>query len=330
MAFEKSFALMRLAEMAAARHRGVCLLDVMQEFEVNQRTAQRMIRGLELIFPSVICSTDDDRRRWWKLKDPASLRNQGIRDSELIALEMSIRRAKREGAELDVKALASLRDRLLASLPSSYARRAEADAAAMLEAQGFASRPGPKVKVAPDLMGTIAEAIKAPFCLKILYQTTSDLEPRIRKVEPYGLLLGMRQYLVARDIENSHAFRRYRIDRIANAKITGQSFARDPHFDLDNFASEAFGSFYSEAEFGLVVWRFAPQAAATAREFKFHPKQHLIEEPDGSLRVEFLASGWVEMVWHLYQCGDQVEVIEPESLQAMVKGFQRGDLAVLP
>jgi len=330
MAFEKSFALMRLAEMAAARHRGVCLVDVIEEFEVNQRTAQRMIRGLELIFPSVVCSTDGDRRRWWKLNDATFLRHQGIRDSELLALDMSIRRAKREGAELDVKALASIRDRLLSGLPSTHARRAEADAAAMLEAQGFACRPGPKAKVVPDVLGAIAEAIKAPFSLDMVYKGALDPVPRTRKIEPYGLLLGTRQYLVARDIESSRAFRRYRIDRITSAKITGHSFAREPGFDLDAFAANAFGSFHSEAEFGRVVWRFTPGAAATAQEFVFHPSQIVTYDVDGYLRVEFEASGWIEMLWHLYQWGDQVEVLQPEALRTLVAGFQRGDLGVLP
>jgi hypothetical protein len=81
------------------------------------------------------------------------------------------------------------------------------------------------------------------------------------------------------------------MDRITSAKITGQSFARDPDFDLDAFAVQAFGSYHSEDEYGRVVWRFAPSAAAVAREFEFHPTQQVTEEPDGSLRVEFMASG---------------------------------------
>jgi predicted DNA-binding transcriptional regulator YafY len=119
------------------------------------------------------------------------------------------------------------------------------------------------------------------------------------------------------------------MDRISSAKITGQSFARDPDFDLDTFAVQAFGSYHSDAEYGRVVWRFAPSAAAVAREFEFHPTQQVTDEHDGGLRVEFMALGWIEMVWHLYQWGYQVEVIEPEALRAMVEGFQRGDL-VLP
>lgn len=330
MAFEKSFALMRLAEMAAARHRGVSLTDVMDEFEVNQRTAQRMMRGFEAIFPNVLSSIDADRRKWWKLNDTALLRMQGIRDSELAALDMSIRRAKREGAVLDVKALVSLRDRILTTMPPSHARRAETDAEAILEAQGYACRPGPKAPIAPNIMGAIAIAIKAPFELNVKYQGARDPTPKLRNIQPYGLLLGVRQYLVARDINNGGAFRRFRLDRIYEAKISGQSFPRDPEFDLDGFASESFGSFHADAEFGPVIWRFSPSAANVARDFQFHPTQVFEDEEDGSLTVRFKASGWVEMVWHLYQWGDQVEVVAPKQLRDMVNGFQRGDIEVLP
>lgn len=330
MAFEKSLDLIRLAEMAAARHNGVSLADVVEEFGVNQRTAQRMIRGLEMAFPSVVWSTDRERRRWWKLNDHGLLRMQGIRDSELAALDMSIRRAQLDAAGGDVKALMSLRDRLLAAMPSSHARRAEVDAEAVLEAQGYACRPGPKVNVAPKIMGVIAVAIKAPFSLELAYRGAQDSEARERIVEPYGLLRGVRQYLIARDLGNGRDFRRFRLDRIEDARITGQSFARDPGFDLEAYAAQSFGSWHSDAEHARVIWRFAPSAAPVAREFEFHPTQELFDEPDGCLRVEFTASGWIEMVWHLYKWGDQVEVIAPDELRVMVTGFQRGDLGVLP
>ena len=131
-----------------------------------------MIRGLEAAFPSVEFSTDHDRRRWWKLNDTRILRMQGVRDSELAALDMSIRRAQRERATKDISTLISLRDRLLATMPPSHARRAEVDAGVILEAQGYACRPGPRVQVGPHILGVIAVAIKAPFCLTIAYRGT--------------------------------------------------------------------------------------------------------------------------------------------------------------
>ena len=330
MSFHKAQELLRLAQLAASRHRGVSLPDISEEFGVNQRTAQRMVRAMQNIFPSVTFTTDNDRRRWWKLRDTTMIGMQGIYDRELVALEMSIRRAEREGAQSEVEALQALRGRLMATLPSSHARRAEVDAEVMLEAQGYACRPGPKVMTSPAVTGAIAAALKAPFSLIIRYKGKQDAEPRDRTVEPHGLLLGTRPYLIARDLTNGPGFRRFRLDRISDAKITGQSFVRDMDFDLNAYASQSFGSFHSEAEFGLVVWRFNQAAAATARDFLFHPDQIVTDQVDGGLIVTFRASGWVEMAWHLYMWGDMVEVLEPPELQKMVASHLGDGFAPLP
>lgn len=330
MSFHKAQELLKLAQMAASRHRGISLPEISEEFGVNTRTAQRMVRALENTFPSVSIQTDSDRRRWWKLRDATLIGKQGIYHRELVALEMSIRRAEREGAQSEVDALQALRDSLMATLPSSHARRAEVDAEAVLEAQGYACRPGPRVKTTPLVTGAIAEALKAPFSLIIRYQGKQDTEPRDRTVEPYGMLLGTRHYLIARDPANGPGFRRFRLDRIMDAKITGQSFVRDKDFDLDAYAAQSFGSYHSDAEFGQVVWRFSPAAAATAREFLFHPDQIMTHQVDGGLIVTFMASGWVEMAWHLCKWGGTVNVLEPPELREMVARHPRETSAPLP
>jgi len=326
MSLEKAKSLLRLAELAASRHGGVSLQQIAEEFAVDHRTAQRMTRALEDAFDQVEVLVGEDRRRHWRLRDSRLLRLQGLRDSELVALDMGIRRAERDGALHEVKALTTLRDRLLATMPPSHARRAEADAEAILEAQGFASRPGPRIKVAPRVLETIVEALKGPFRLKILYQTPGDA-PRARVVDPYGLLLGARRYLVAREGEG---LRHFRLDRMQSAVLEPEIFERDPGFDLATHAARAFGSFHSEAEQTEVIWRFTPAAASTAAEFIFHPDQQTTHEPDGSLTVRFTASGWLEMAWHLYQWGDQVEVLAPEALRDLVHPGRRSGFPALP
>jgi predicted DNA-binding transcriptional regulator YafY len=140
----------------------------------------------------------------------------------------------------------------------------------------------------------------------------------------------MRRYLVARDADRDPRLRHFRVDRIRVARLLGSSFTRDPGFDIVAHAARAFGSFQDEARYGEVVWRFTPEAAPTAREFVFHPDQRLEEMPYGALVVRFIASGWLEMAWHLYQWGDQVEVLAPAGLRAMVEGHRRGDFEALP
>lgn len=332
MSYGKAADLLRIANMAMASFEGVSLQDVTREFECDHRTAQRMMRAFEGVFPNVDVTEGDDRRRRWHLPrhDPRWLQAQGLRDNELAALDMAAERAERDGAPDDAQRLRALRDRLLAAMPASQARRTEADAEALLESQGFASRPGPRVVTDMNLLGTLTEALRAPWELKILYRGAQDRAPKPRHLKPHGLLLGTRRYLVARPSKGDGRMRRFRLDRIQAAEITGQSFARDPDFDLDTFAARAFGSFHSDTEYGPVEWRFTPEAAPTARQFIFHPRQQMSQAQDGSLTVRFEASGHLEMAWHLYMWGDQVEVVAPKALRDMVAGYRRGDFPALP
>lgn len=332
MSFAKAVDLLRLAEMVTARYGGASLPDIEAEFGVDRRTAQRMTKALQRAFPQTETRVDAERRKFWKLGagDARMILAQGLRESELTALEMAIRRAERDGATTEVRALSTVRDRLLSAMPSSHARRVEADAEAMLEAYGFASRPGPGVRAAPELLGAIAEALKGPWQLTIGYLGARDSEVRERLVEPHGLLLGTRRYLVARPAGGDGRMRHFRLDRIETATLGAASFARDPDFDLSAHSARAFGSYHAEDEYGEVIWRFAPAAAAAAREFVFHPEQDMQDQADGGVIVRFRASGHLEMAWHLYQWGDTVEVLAPEALRRMVAEHRRADFPALP
>ncbi|MBU2960103.1 WYL domain-containing protein [Citreicella sp. C3M06] len=331
MSYAKAADLLRVAELAMSRFNGIALQDLTEEFGCDHRTAQRMMRSFEALFPQVEITEDETRRRRWQMPrhDPRWLQAQSMGDSELVALNMAVKRAERDGAPDEARRLRVLRDRLLAAMPPSHARRTEADAEALLEAQGFASRPGPRVNPGLETLGVLTEALRAPFTLEISY-LAADGTPSERLLEPHGLLLGIRRYLVARPVAGDGKMRRFRLDRIASAKITGQGFSRDPDFDLARFSAQAFGSYHSESEYGPVEWRFTAAAAPVARQFIFHPDQTMSEDDSGALTVRFAASGHVEMAWHLYQWGDQVEVISPPELRDMVAAHRRGDFPTLP
>ena len=176
MSFQKAADFLCHAELANARYQGVALTETEEEFGVDRRTAQRMTKALEQIFPRCMTRVDDDRRKHWKIRgdDARLILAQGIRDSELAALELAIRRAECDDMVTEVRALSGLRDRLLATMPGPHALGAEADAQAVLEAHGFASRPGPRVRIGPDLMGVIEAGLKGPRELTIVYAGGRD------------------------------------------------------------------------------------------------------------------------------------------------------------
>lgn len=324
MSFSKAQDLIRLAQMAEARRGGISLEEIALEFQVSHRTAQRMTDALEETFGNVLIEDGEDRKRRWRLVDPGLDRLQLRHETGVEALEIAARGAKEEGRLRHAQALADFRERLLAKAPSRS--RIETDAEAVLTAMGQVTRPGPRVSVEPDVLDAIIEALRGPFRLRVRYNR--DDESRI--LEPHGVLLGHRTYLAARDPAKADEVRNFRIDLIRNAEVLDENFALQDGFNITDYAARSFGVWQDPEQYGEVIWRFAPEAAERAAGFRFHPRQVLEPQDDGSLVVRFEAAGWVEMTWHLYQWGDKVEVIAPEALRAMVDGYRRSDFGAMP
>ena len=327
MSFAKAQDLLRFAQMAASRRAGVSLDGICAEFGVLHRTAQRMTEALDATFANVITTDDAERRRCWRLETPLPERLQPRQETAFEALEIAARTARDEGRIRHSRALEDLRDGLRARLTPRDARRSEADAEAVLAGLGQVTRPGPTVALKPAVTDAVIEALRGPFRLRVCYGT-EDAEPRM--IEPHGLLLGHRSYLVARQPTRGETVLNFRMDRIHEAEVLDESFPLAPDFSLEDYAAKAFGVYQDPEHYGDVVWRFAPQAAARAAEFRFHPTQVVEPQDDGSLIVKFQAAGWLEMAWHLYQWGDKVEVLAPAGLRELVVGHQRSDFEALP
>jgi predicted DNA-binding transcriptional regulator YafY len=327
MSFAKAQDLVRLATMAASRRQGVTLDDIREAFGVSHRTAQRMTDALEAAFANVAATDGEDRRRRWRLTDPPPARLAIRPDAAIEALEIAARDAREDNRLRHARALDGVREDLTARLTPRDALRAEADAEAVLAALGHVARPGPRAILSPDVLDTVIEALRGPFRMRMIYGAPDDPP---RDVEPHGVLLGPRSYLVARHPARGARLMNFRLDRVLSAECLDESFAMAEGFSLHDYAAQAFGAFHDAGQFGEVIWRFAPHAAARAAEFRFHPRQTLTREPDGALTVRFEAAGWLEMAWHLYQWGDAVEVLAPKTLRALVEGHRRGDFGALP
>ena len=223
MSFVKARELLRIAEMAKARYRGVSLRDIMSELSVNERTARRMARELEDLCPKVLITEDEERRRYWKLAQVPFIDHRVVHEKELSALDLAIRRAARDGAENEVAALQSIRDHLVASVPRVHARSAEVSSEIMMLANGFACRPGPATRIQKQHLEALFNALVHPSMIEITYTSARNPEPRTKRVEPHGVIVGTRHYLVARDGSDDRQFKQYRLDRISKSKAPQRS-----------------------------------------------------------------------------------------------------------
>ena len=75
MSYRKAEQLLALATLVAGRHVGVTLDDVIERFGVSKRTAQRMLRALETVFPDTVSTVDEQGRKRWRLPSAAAFRS---------------------------------------------------------------------------------------------------------------------------------------------------------------------------------------------------------------------------------------------------------------
>ncbi|KQM20048.1 transcriptional regulator [Sphingomonas sp. Leaf24] len=324
MSFAKGQDLLRLA-MMATRRRGVSLMEIEEEFACSERTAQRMTDALQAAFPQTERRVDEDRRARWLIPARAIAPLLTPSADELVALAEAIAQLDMAGLRKEAAHARGLERKVRALIPPEQGTRLDVDTEAVLEALGHAARPGPRPAADEGVVEAIYEALKGPNLLRIMYRRRDEDEPHERVVAPHGLLLGVRRYLVARDTAKGPQanLRHYRVEEIQRADLLDGMCEIDPGFSLKRHAEKGFGSYESADEFGEVVWRFTSDAAAHARRFVFHPTQTTEEMADGSLIVRFMASGHLEMTWHLYAWGDAVEVIAPLALREMVEGHRR-------
>lgn len=317
MRFEKADKLLRLAMELQARRQGMTVEDVRAHFGVSRSTALRMRGALEGVFPVEEAPALEDRRKRWRIAPGTLDRLAGCTADELADLEMAIGLLRRENRKEEADRLAGLGTKLKAVMKPDQARKVEPDLEALLEAEGLAMRAGPRPKISHEVVEALREAMKACRQAEIRYRRPNRASANWRRVHPYGFLHGHRHYLVAYHVHpKANKIALFRLPNIDEVRLLEAPFVRNGSFSLKEFAERSFGVYQEEPV--NVKWRFTPEAAAAAEEFLFHPSQKMKKRPDGSLDVKFRAGGLLEMAWHLYCWGDQVKVLAPDALVALV------------
>ena len=320
MRFAKAEELLELAFAMQATTEGISLLDIEDMFDVTRRTAMRMRDAVARVFPQMEESIGDGRIKRWRIPVAVTSRHLSLLPDELASLDIAIKKCSDDGMQLHAKHLKGLATKVKSMQKNGNSRKVETDLEALIEAEGLATRPGPRPKIVLEHMNVLREAIKACRVVELQYRPKGKKTAELKRVCPYGFLYGHRHYLVGGGSEKGRedSFYLFSLSQIEGASISSEGFRRSKSFNLQSFAEQSFGVWMEKPQ--EIVWKFTPKAASAARDFVFHPSQTLEEKKDGSLIVRFKAGGLLEMAWHANMWGDQLEVIKPKELKAMLKG----------
>jgi predicted DNA-binding transcriptional regulator YafY len=315
--FEKLETLLRVALDMRGNAEGLSLADIGRGYGVSRRTAERMRDAIERVFPQMEQANPGELPKRWRIRAGALSNLIGISAEELAALNTAVGVMRRDDLTEPLARLETLASKLKAMIHPDAARRIGPDLEILAEAEDMALRPGPRQTIATDIVAALRHAILACRKVQLHYRARGSGALSRTLVCPYGFLYGNRHYLVADSLNpEARGLRLFSLTNIEKVETTARPFTRRKNFSLQKFAERSFGVF-QEDPFD-VVWRFSPKAAPDARQFLFHPTQSFEEEPDGSLLVRFRAGGALEMCWHLFTWGDQVEVVKPTRLRSML------------
>ena len=314
MRHEKAGRLLELARMLASSAEGLNLDEIAERLGVGRRTAERMRDAVRDLFPQLEEVDDPPTRRF---RIPAGLDGlfQAPTAEELAALAAAAEVFGQQGAASRAGALKSLERKVLSATRAAARRRLAPDLEALLQAETIAVTAGPRPFEEEHVLAAVREALKGLSTLRFRYEGGST-PGRVREVTPYGILFGRSNYLVAEETGVRTGPRNWRLDRILDLEVTGQPGAPPEDFSLQAYADESFGIYQDDTE--DVVLRILPEGREDGLRWRFHARQKVEEQPDGSVLVRFRASGMRELAWHLFTWGDKIRVVGPPALQEML------------
>ena len=314
MSYEKANDLLDLAIWMQSSREGVSLNEISERFGVSRRTAERMRDMIINRFHQAEEIIGDNNQKRWYI--PQGTLKDFIQFSadDLNTLETACTMFKQKQLPDKEKTMQKIINMIKASVKSDVISKIEPDSEALLEAEGFICRPGPRLVIDEKIVSALRQAILECHQVKIKYYNQSSGKISMNTLNPYGFLYGERNhYLVAHHADGyfGEDVHNFILSNIKDVEILDKVIFNLPNFNLQKYAEESFGA-YHEPPFE-VEWLFDTKVAEEAAQYIFHPNQQVIKNKDGTLTVKFKAGGRLEMDWHLYTWGDHVKVIKPEN-----------------
>lgn len=315
MRHDKAAMVIDLARRMAASAEGLTIDEMARDMRVGRRTAERMRDAVLMLFPQVEEVSDPPSKRW-RIRGGLSAFEQAPTATEMLELAKAASALRAAGEPARAAALEALERKLKAAMRSTTLNRMAPDLEALVRAETIAVQAGPRPSADEGLLTAIRGAVLAQQPLGFTY-SRPGAEPRRRTVAPCGVMFGRANYLVAADRETGR-IQTFRLDRMSHVAPQDGVAVPPADFDLGVFASQSFGIYQDEIE--DVVLRIAPEGAAEAKSWRWHPTQSFEDQADGAVIVRFRASGMRELAWHLFTWGEQAMILAPARLKAVMAG----------
>ena len=295
--------ILELLTLMQSRVLGVTLTDIVDQFHVSRRTAERLRDAIIDILPQIEEIETVGKEKHWGF-------TSGFMN-EIISFtpdEIAILEGIKDGLGVDFKksAMESVITKLKA-LSRNQITKVDDAIELIMKSEGVAVTQRPSYKIDIKLIDTIRQAIKQNKMIRGKYIGNNKI------LAPYGIIYGSNVFLIGVEEGKPDPYV-YRLHKLSDVELTDKTFDKGG-FDIKEYANHSFGVYQNEVM--KVELLFTPDVAEDVLNFNFHPTQKVKQNDDGSVTVKFKASGELEILWHIFKWGDSVKIVAPTKLKKM-------------
>jgi predicted DNA-binding transcriptional regulator YafY len=183
-------ATMDLALRLAATNTGRTIEDIQNTYEVSRRTAERMRDLVEAMFGELE-RNQDGRQVRFRLPLPKGLNFITAPTAGELAELMNLTEAMKGRDPARAGILDSLSRKIEAAMRQSDRVRLDPDIEVQRSTEVWAHTPGPAQVCEPEVLKTVRHALLTSRALEVRYRRVGDETPRVYRLIPYGLILGL-------------------------------------------------------------------------------------------------------------------------------------------
>jgi len=281
-------------------------------FEVTRRTLQRDLAKLAVIYP-LVCDERNKPFGWSWSKDAAFLDIPSMDSHTALAFWMANQHLKPLLPTITLQTLQPHFDaatKVLNHIETNHGAPAWRKKVRVLS-QGQELK---QVRIDDDVQQQVYDGLLRNRKLMVNYKPRSEDYGKEYTLNPLGLVLkGGISYLLC-TIKAYSDIRLLVLHRICKARVLDQPLSIPDGFDLDDYIESGEMGFKRKDEIRFKAL-FSKAAALHLRERALSDDQTIVEQSDGRVLITASIQNTSELRWWLLGFGDQVEVLEPQSVR---------------
>lgn len=310
----KAEQIIELAMMFQSSYCGLTIDDIAEHFECSRRSAERMKALLFDLFPGKIeeVPTPDKTKRWRFVKGAANMLIS-FTANDFANLEYLKNLSNDENRQ---KQLNELISKIKALTPQKNIHSLDTDISAIMESEGFAVRQYSRATINVEILEQLRNSMLA--FKKIKFDYSVDNETRTITLNPYGLILSDKYYLVGFN-DYVQGLRLYKVAKISNLTVLDEYFEKDEKFNLKEYCNNSFG-IYQEEPLHIEL-EFDKAVSDEVINYHFHPTQKMKKLDNGNIKVTFTSGGTYAICQELFKWGSNINIIRPVKLKTYYKAY---------